>query len=39
MAYGKMKGKKTGGRSMTKMPQLKATRRKGSGGTKKKKMK
>lgn len=34
---GKMKnGKKMGGRSMTKMPAIKTTRKKGSGGMKKK---
>ena len=32
----KMKGKKSGGRSAVKMPKMKTTRKKGSGGMKKK---
>ena len=38
MAYAKnkMKGKKSGGRSAVKMPKMKATRKKGTGGMKKK---
>ena len=37
-AKNRVKGKKTGGRMMTKMPKLKTMRKKALGGMKKKKM-